>query len=132
MKLACDANPDIPQANYGRLGWFTTQLSTKFNKAVTIETVRKWFSGEALPRHKTLSYLAHILNVDEAWLTIGKLPELSEKQMKVRDASADGAVNVVAGLISMGGGHPAFPEPDDRRAAKERLINGFGFAEMAV
>lgn len=121
MAQACDGNLDVPPPNYGRLGWFVTQIEIMSGQVVTQETVRKWFAGEARPRHKTLSTLAQVLKVDEAWLSIGRSPELSEKQQLVRNASADGAVNVVAGFIGMCGGHPAFPRDDDTRAAKQKI-----------
>lgn len=121
MAQACDGNPDVPPPNYGRLGWFVNQIADRFHEEITQETVRKWFAGESRPRHKMLSYLAQVLKVDEAWLSIGKSPEISEKQQRARNASADGAVNVVAGLVQMCGGHPAFPRDDDARAAEQKI-----------
>jgi transcriptional regulator with XRE-family HTH domain len=121
MAQACDGNPDVPPPNYGRLGWFVAQIEKKSGQVVTQETVRKWFAGEARPRFKTLSTLAQVLKVDEAWLSIGKSPDLNEKQKRVRNASADGAVNVVAGFVGMCGAHPAFPRDDDVRAAQEKI-----------
>ena len=65
--------------------------------------------------------LAQALKVSPAWLALGENPELTEKEQKVRNALADGAVNVVAGFISMCGGHPAFPAPNDQRAKKNKI-----------
>lgn len=121
MSQACDGNPDVPPPNYGRLGWFVTQMDTRFQQTITQETVRKWFAGESRPRHRMLAFLAQILKVDEAWLSIGRAPEITEKQQKVRNASADGAVNVVAGFVQMCGGHPAFPVEGDARAAAQKI-----------
>jgi hypothetical protein len=121
FQIACDGNPDVPLPNYGRLSWFVTQIETRFNKKITIETVRKWFAGESRPRHHLMSHLAAILKVDEAWLAIGSTPEIGEKQMIVRRAEATGVVNLVAGLISMAGGHPAFPNADNKQAAASKI-----------
>jgi transcriptional regulator with XRE-family HTH domain len=121
MTQACDGNPDVPPPNYGRLGWFVTQFETRFKQEVTQETVRKWFAGESRPRHKMISYLAQVLKVDEAWLSIGRTPELSEKEQKTRNAVADGAVNVLAGFVQMCGGHPAFPVETDTKAVDKKI-----------
>lgn len=121
MYQACDGNPHVPPANFGRLGWFKTQLEERFDHSVTIETVRKWFAGESRPREKPMQYLSQLLAVDHSWLALGVEPEVSEKERKVRNASADGAVNVIAGLIAIGGGHPAFPFEDDARASDEKI-----------
>ena len=121
MQAACDGNPSVPQQNHGRLGWFSSQIEERFNKSVTVETVRKWFAGETVPRPKMMGYLAAVLEVDHAWLAVGSSPQIGEKQKKVRNATADGAVNLVAGLIQICGGHPAFPIDDDARALKNKI-----------
>jgi hypothetical protein len=118
---ACDGNANVPLPNHGRLRWFVDQLDEQFGIKSTPETIRKWMAGEALPRHKSIHALAQTLKVDEAWLSIGKAPELDERQQKLRNAQADGAVNVVTGFIQMGGGHPAFPEEKDQRARDEHI-----------
>lgn len=121
MHQACDGNPKVPPQNFGRLGWFKAQFEERFDHSVTIETVRKWFAGEARPREKPMQYLAQILAVDHSWLALGTEPDVTEKERKVRNASADGAVNVIAGLIESGGGRPAFPLEDDGRARAEKI-----------
>lgn len=121
MHQACDGNSSVPLPNYGRLQWFVDQFEAKFGIETTPESVRKWFAGEALPRPKTMTRLAQILEVDEAWLSLGKAVELDQRQQRLRNAEADGVVNVVAGLIQMCGANPAFPEPDDRRAEREHI-----------
>lgn len=121
MAIACDGNKKVPPLNFGRLGWFVKQFHERFNESVTVETIRKWFAGESRPRTKALSHLAEILEVDEAWLAVGKSPEIPEKAKKVRNAAADGAVNLVAGMIQICGGHPAFPSDDDETAAQQKI-----------
>ena len=121
MAQACDGNPDVPPPNFGRLGWFVKQMKTRFNETATQESVRKWFAGESRPRHKTMAYLAQILKVDEAWLSIGRASEISTKQHRALSATVEGAVNVVAGFVRMCGGHPAFPRDDDSRAKDQNI-----------
>lgn len=118
MQLACDGNDDVPKPNFGRLGWFVEKFEEKFDFRLTAETVRKWFAGEARPRPRTIAMLAQILEVDEAWLSVGSDPSITEKQRKLRNATVDGVVNVVAGCIQMDGGHPAFPDDDDPASKK--------------
>jgi hypothetical protein len=121
VQIACDGNPHVPLPNHGRLGWFSSEIERRFNAKVTIETVRKWFAGETIPRTKMMGYLAAVLEVDHAWLAVGTGSDLSEKERKVRNATADGAVNLVAGLIQICGGFPAFPEDRDKRAASGKV-----------
>lgn len=121
MAQACDGNTSVPPPNFGRLQWFVDQMQERFGAESTPETIRKWLAGEAMPRPKSLHMLAEILGVDEAWLTLGRSPELDVRQQKLRNAEADGAVNVVAGFIQMCGSNPAFPEANDKRAQKEHI-----------
>lgn len=129
MAQACDGNSDVPPPNYGRLQWFVDQLDAAGMHS-TPESVRKWFAGEALPRPKTMRVLAEILKVDEAWLSLGHAPELDQRQQKLRNAEADGVVNVVAGFIQMCGSSPAFPAANDKRAHVDvyAIIKGAQYA----
>jgi len=120
FQTATDGNPHVPPPNFGRLKWFVTELE-KHGVKSTPETVRKWFAGQGLPRHGTMKALAIILQVDEAWLSLGRAPEIDARQQKLRNAEADGVVNVVAGFVQMCGGNPAFPERGDKRAAREHI-----------
>ncbi len=121
FELAADANPSVPPLHYGRLNWFVDELKKRFDTSIKKETVRKWFAGEAMPRHEKLVQLAQILAVDPAWLSLGTDPEVPEKERKLRNAAADGIVNVLAGYVAMSGGHPAFPLENDERAKKLRI-----------
>ncbi|MGX7874378.1 hypothetical protein ACVDG5_017950 [Mesorhizobium sp. ORM6] len=120
LEQACDGNPDVPALNYGRLGWFVEQLE-KHDVAVAKETVRKWFAGETRPRHAPMKALAQILKVDEGWLSSGRAPDLTESQRKTHNVVAGGAVNVVAGFIQIGGGHPSFPDENDTVAQAAKI-----------
>jgi hypothetical protein len=93
----------------------------RFGQKVSPETTRKWFSGEARPRPEKMSMIAQILEVDEAWLSLGVDPEMMPRERKLRNATVDGAVNVLAGFIQMCGGHPAFPADEDTRATKNHI-----------
>lgn len=121
VTLACEGNTKVPPLNFGRLGWFVKQFEDRFGEPVTVETIRKWFAGESRPRPNAMAGLAQILEVDEAWLAVGKTPEVSPKQQKVRNATAEGAVNLIVGLIQMAGGHPAFPAENDSLAQHDKI-----------
>lgn len=116
LQKACDQNSHVPAYNHGRQAWVRQQLDQRFGTSVSNETVSKWFTGVARPRPDKIRLLAKLLDVDEAWLALGVEPELDPRERKIRNAMADGAVNVVAGFIQMTGGHPAFPEDNDVRA----------------
>jgi hypothetical protein len=113
LQKACDENPRVPAYNHGRQAWVRTQLVERFGMNVSNETVSKWFTGVARPRPEKVTVIAKLLEIDEAWLALGVAVEVGPRERKIRNAMADGAVNVVAGLIQMCGGHPAFPESDD-------------------
>lgn len=118
---ACDGNPHVPQPNFGRLRWFSDQLQERFGIDSTVEGVRKWFDGLTLPRPATMDALSQILEIDRAWLAMGVTANLDQREQKLRNAEADGAVNVVAGMIQMSGSNPAFPTTGDARAAKSHI-----------
>jgi len=121
LSQACDGYTHVPPLHSGRLTWVQRELLSRFKEDVSVETVRKWFAGEAKPRPDKLAKLAQLLEVDVAWLSLGINPDLEPRERKARNAMADGAVNLVAGLIQMDGGYPAFPEEGDKAAQKNHV-----------
>lgn len=109
LDTACDANAHCPAMHHGRLTWIQRELQSRYDVSVSVETVRKWCAGESQPRPDKTAMLAEILQVDVAWLQLGIDPDIPVRERKVRNAVADGAVNLIAGLIRMDGGQPAFP-----------------------
>lgn len=124
LDQACDTHPMIPAKNAGRQVWFKRELMRRFDISVSTETVRKWFSGEAKPREAKAVKIAELLGVDPAWLTLGVNGGLAPRERKVLNAMADGAVNLVAGLIQMDGGHPALPSEGDVDVDLHAIIRG--------
>lgn len=118
---ACDSNSHVPAYNFGRLTWIRDHLLSDHKVKVSTETVRKWFSGESRPRPDKMKKLAQLLEVDEAWLSLGITPEMEPQDRKAFNANATGAVNVVAGLIQLNGGHPAFPDENDPKLVSANL-----------
>lgn len=110
LNQACDGHPEIPPYGQGRQTWIKDRLG------VSAEAVRKYFQGIARPRPGKMKELARMLEVDEAWLSLGIIPDMQPAEKKVRNAEVTGAVNVLAGLIQMNGGHVAFPSDKDHRA----------------
>lgn len=110
LAKACDANPSVPDMNLGRTTWIKRHLENRFSLKVSAETVSKWFAGENKPRPDKLMKLAQLLEVDVGWLSLGIDVAAKVRDQHVRNAMADGAVNLVAGLIQMDGGHVAFPD----------------------
>lgn len=121
MEQASEGNPDVPPLNYGRLQWVADRIEKVSGITVQKETVRKWYAGMTRPRHDAMLALAKILGVDEAWLSVGHTPEMTTKEKRARNAEADGAVNIVAGLIQMHGWTPAFPSENDARAKEAEI-----------
>ncbi|MDP2764646.1 MAG: hypothetical protein Q8O54_07405 [Brevundimonas sp.] len=77
---ACDRSALVPPPNYGRLRWISEQFASRFSDQISVETVRRWLSGEGKPKGKRLRYLAQLLDVDEAWLTVGPAPHRGVKE----------------------------------------------------
>jgi len=122
-------NFGVPDLHRGRLGWVSDALEQRFGTKVSNETVRKWLSGEARPREDKMSVLAQLLMVDEAWLSLGDRLSATTEDRRVRDATAGGGVNLIAGMIQLAGGTPAFPAPGDASQADLfAIIQGIQYA----
>lgn len=117
LRQACDEHLDAPAYNHGRQTWVRAQLADRFGVPVSSETVSKWFTGAARPRPDKINALSRLLEVDEAWLALGISPQKEQREAKIRNAMADGVVNVLAGFIQLSGGHPAFPDPNQTDTA---------------
>ena len=62
---ACEASDVIPVFGKGRQTYVAKSLG------VSQEAVRKWFSGESVPRRKSAAKLAKLLDVRYSWLMLG-------------------------------------------------------------
>lgn len=116
---AANSSSKVP-VGYGRLTWIRDQLDEK-GVSITLETVRKWFSGEGRPIREKCTVLADLLGVDEAWLMLGHNFDLSLREQKSHRVLADAAVNLLAGMIQVHGGHPSFPAEGDERATRDKI-----------
>lgn len=115
LEQTADLHPHCPPKHHGRLEWVADQMR-KQNITVSNETVRKWFSGESRPTQDKAEALARVFDADASWLLLGEDHKVDVRERRLRNAMADGAVNVVAGFIQMDGGFPAFPEEHDKAA----------------
>lgn len=106
---ACDAHPHVPPYNFGRRTWVKKEIE-KLGVKVSHETVRKWFEGETRPKQDKMRVLARLLGVDVGWLSLGLRPDVPAEEQKSRINKVVGAANLIAGFISINGGHPAFPD----------------------
>lgn len=132
MEQACDGNPHVPPLHHGRLVWVVNQLQTRFGTKVSTETVRKWFAGESFPRVEKLHQLAEVFGVDEGWLALGQAPDLKPAERKARNAQVSGIVNVLAGVIEIEGGKPAFPDCKREKADLFAIIKGAHYTFRVV
>ncbi len=97
---------------HGRQKWLRDQIETRFNTKLSPEAIRKWFAAESKPRANVNRMIAQILEVDEAWLSLGITPDASLSEKRQQSFIASGAVNLVAGMIQMNNGHIAFPDEE--------------------
>ncbi|WP_242136955.1 hypothetical protein [Sphingomonas sp. TREG-RG-20F-R18-01] len=133
LEQACDQSPHCPPLHKGRLQWIADELKKRFKLSVSTETVRKWMHGESRPKQDKNLLLAQLLQVDPTWLFMGIDADLEPREKRVRNAMADGIVNVIAGFIQIDGGNPAFPAEGDKRAVVDNvdlyaIIKGANYA----
>lgn len=122
LEVACEDNPYCPtDLQRGKQKWLReelAQLGAEFS--VSAEAVSKWCAGETRPRPKMMRALASILKADEAWLSLGIVPDMTMKEKKKRSVAADGGALLLAGLIQISGGNSTFPKVGD--AGREDLL----------
>lgn len=123
LETACENHPHSP-SGHGRQKWVREQLKATCNVTVSPEAVRKWFAGEARPRPAVMKDLARVLEVDEAWLSLGRMPDMTPREQKKHNAVTNGAVNLLAGMIQINGGTIAFPEAEGSFADLYAIIQG--------
>ena len=86
LRQACDDSAIIPEYGKGR------QVAVAKRLGVTQEAVRKWFSGEAVPKSDKMRELADYLEVDEGWLALGLRPEMGRDDRRKANRQSSGAV----------------------------------------
>ena len=122
LERACIDHPHCPTDLYrGKQKWLREELvkiSSDFSASA--EAVRRWFAGEARPRPKMMKAVSQALNVDEAWLSLGIIPDTTQAGKKKRARTAEGGAMLLAGLIQLSGGNSTFPSPGD--AVREDLL----------
>ncbi|MEN3144573.1 hypothetical protein ABDF71_21525 [Ochrobactrum sp. WV_118_8] len=112
MEIALDNHPRAPAMNAGRLTWLLNEM--KMNGAeVTLQSIHRWYHGNAKPRSMKLAALSKVLGVDPTWLTSGKLPELDDRASRQFEIVGDGSVNCLIGFIQMAGWQCAIPDAND-------------------
>lgn len=115
LERACIDHPHCPTDLYrGKQKWLREELSALDQSfSASPEAIRKWFAGESRPRPKTMKAVAKVLHVDEAWLSLGIMPEMTQAEKKKRSRTAEGGALLLAGLIQISGGNSTFPSPGD-------------------
>lgn len=126
LKQVCDDSPIVPPYGHGRQVYIATKLK------VTQEAVRKWFTNDARPRTSKMKELAKLLEVDEAWLSLGISPEMTVKEQRQHSQKVDGATYLLFGMFTLAGGHCAFPGEKDPRKDYVDFYTIIRGAQMAI
>lgn len=116
MEIALDNHPSAPAMNAGRLTWLLNEMM-KHGNEVTLQSIHRWYHGNAKPRSRKLSALAEVLGVDPMWLLNGKLPELDDATSRRLQVVGDGSINALTGFIQMSGWQCAFPDENDENGS---------------
>ena len=136
LNQAADNDPNCPPKFQGQLTHVVAEMG-KRGKGVTVESVRKWFNGETMPSNDKVVLLADVFHVDFAWLTGGEQDTDTGAQRKLHNALATAAANILAGVINMDGGYPAFPSEADDRARRDgvdlyAIIRGVNYSFQVI
>ena len=70
LSQAFEKHLDAPSGR-GRQKWLLDKLQENYGRSFSGEAASKWFAGEARPRVEVMRDIAEVLNVDEAWLSLG-------------------------------------------------------------
>lgn len=124
---AAENNPNFPPLYHG-LYIAVQDYLAKHDIKVARETVRKWFHGETMPPPGRIEILARIMGVDPAWLSMGETAAKASQMRVTQSRDASAVTNVVAGLIALDGGHPAFPKEGDDNVDLHAVIKGASYA----
>lgn len=123
---ACDDSKVVPEFGKGR------QVAIAKRLNVSQEAVRKWFTGESVPKMDKMKELADYLEVDEGWLALGIKPEMERADKLQKRRVINGAVHMVAGMIMIEGGNVAFPSEKDPRREYVDLYAIMRGTQMAI
>ncbi len=121
-----------PVAEHGRLTWLRNELENVAGVKVTLETVRKWAADETVPRQSKMSGLAKALDVDEAWLSLGRKPTLTTREERREVRSAQSATLYVAGLLGLSGVNVAFAGEHDQTGTHLHAITAGCHVRISV
>lgn len=127
LERACIDHPYCPTDLYrGKQKWLREELDALGQDfSASAEAIRKWFAGESRPRPRMMKAVAKVLNVDEAWLSLGIMPDMTQAEKKKRSRTAEGGALLLAGLIQISGGNSTFPSLGDAdREDLLAIING--------
>lgn len=131
LETACENHAHCPN-DYGKQKWIREQIQKKHGVRFSPEAVSKWFLGTSRPTIKTMALLASILEVDEAWLTLGKTPDITPTEKKRHTLWSDGSVNLLAGMIMLNGGQIAFNEDEEQEVDFFSIIHGKHYSIKAA
>lgn len=116
--MSLDASRRAPQKEVGRQSWLRERLAKEKGIDVSPNSVHKWVNGSSRPREDNIRAIAEILEVDEIWLSLGRMPTagLSKKSDAQSEGSATGVspgALILAGLLQRAGGNVVFADKDD-------------------
>lgn len=131
LEIACENNAHCPN-DYGKQKWIREQIEIKHKQRFSAEAVSKWFGGASRPTVKTMGLLASALEVDEAWLSLGKTPDFTATEKKRHTLWSDGSVNLLAGMIMLNGGQIAFNEDEEQEMDFFSIIHGKHYSIKAA
>lgn len=118
-----EINPHIPPIGprSGTIKWLKDEMEHQCGFRISLMSISNYLNAHSMPSLESAKALAHVLKVDWQWLLTGTGEQRKAKLATAQNALAEGAVNLVAGLIQMAGGVVAFPEEDDKRAQKAHI-----------
>lgn len=119
FRQSCEDNPKLPEKNYGLYSFLQRRLKEDYDLEVSRESIRKWYSGESMPRMENVGAIAEILGVDKFWLMYGLSGMVEEDnhppqpQKPQPFPSLKGCIHLVAGLFMVNDYEVTFIDDED-------------------
>lgn len=116
LLAALERAPGVPEKSHGRMTRLMREIQRHSGEHLTLESVRRWFSGRNRPQGANLEALCKVLQCDPAWLIFGSNSGGTRLEPARGSVRANGAVYFCLGRMLLDGLAAALPVDGDELA----------------